>query len=56
LKVKLGETRATLTERDKQLGEWKTLADSLIRNNASFDEFKQKMKNLSFVTSVEPSP
>ena len=41
MKVKLGEMRATLTERDKQLGEWKALADGLIKNNASFDEFKQ---------------
>ena len=56
LKIKLAEMRATLTERDKQLDEWKVLADSLIKNNASFDEFKQKMKNLSFVTSVTPSP
>ena len=45
-----------LKERDNQLDEWKTLADNLIKNNASFDEFKQKMKNLSVVTSATPSP
>lgn len=56
LKVKLGELRATLTEKDKQLGEWKALADTLVKNNAGFDEFKQKMKNLSAVTSAIPSP
>ena len=47
--------RATLTERDKQLSEWKALANSLIKNNASFDEFKQKMKNLSVATSAASS-
>ena len=48
--------RATLTERDKQLSEWKILADSLIKNNASFDEFKQKLKNISAAASAVSSP
>lgn len=40
LKIKLAEATVRLDERDKQLSEWKIIADGLIKNNASFDEFK----------------
>lgn len=36
--------------------EWKAVADGLIKNNASFDEFKQQMRNMSALASVNPSP
>ena len=35
------EVTVRLEERDKQLMEWKIIAEGLIKNNASFDEFKQ---------------
>jgi hypothetical protein len=38
------------------LTEWKTIVDGLIKNNASFEEFKAKIKILSAYTSVAPSP
>jgi hypothetical protein len=36
--------------------EWKLIADDLIKNNASFEEFEQKMKNISAQASVYASP
>ena len=36
--------------------EWKNVAGDLIKNNASFDEFKQQMRNMSARASVIPSP
>jgi hypothetical protein len=56
LKVELAEVKTTLKERDKQLGEWKIIADGLIKNNASFDEFKQNMRMFSAQVSIDPSP
>ena len=36
--------------------EWKIIADGLAKNNASFDEFKQQMRNISALASINPSP
>jgi hypothetical protein len=38
------------------LSEWQTLANELMSKNASFEEFKTKMRNLSAYASVNPSP
>ena len=56
LKIELTEVTVRLEERDKQLMEWKSITDGLIKNNASFDEFKQQMRNMSALASVNPSP
>jgi hypothetical protein len=36
--------------------EWKIIADGLIKNNASFDEFKQQMRNISALVSANQTP
>jgi hypothetical protein len=51
----LTEVKVRLDERDKQLMEWKAVADKLMKSKATFEKWKKEMEVLSVRSSANNS-